>query len=499
MLKKLDKLGEGAYSKVYKVQNGNKTFALKVCLKEMGNSFGMPYKEYDISLRVSHPNIAYLYKAHIGVPFSNNDVASPLKGDQSNMMFDMISLQYELATCSLFDYCLKNVLNFEDIQSITCDVLLGLEHLHGHGYMHRDIRTDNVLIFDSEENGLVAKIADLGTAKTYIKYDVRTPRVNCVKYRSPECLVKPHNYGFGIDSWGVGCVLYSMIQNTDFCKSPAESPNHVVLEELQDIIPRAMEKEWSEFCPLSAQAKDELAQFSSEEELKKLLMGLVCIDPRKRLTIKKALDLNFFDTLREQILETRKTYPVVKTRRIMKIAECHERTKCYEVFSNIRDNKTNYSWYSNRVFFFGIDIFERCLVKQTEGKQERKPNSIMGNYMLIKNAKLLALVSLYLSLKYFYGVDSKIVAFDEMFPGKYEDEYYEQASNLEVSIVVDLLESKLYEGTIYDALLKERVSTEDDEISILSFLYSGHYENKSFRKAFSIWKDNRNHYLKYRI
>ncbi len=41
---------------------------------------------------------------------------------------------------------------------------LGLQHMHSMGYCHLDVKSENILLFISENRDLCAKIADLGMA-----------------------------------------------------------------------------------------------------------------------------------------------------------------------------------------------------------------------------------------------------------------------------------------------------------------------------------------------
>lgn len=85
-------------------------------------------------------------------------------------------------------------------------LLLGLEHCHGRGVLHRDIKGANLLV---DYNG-VLKIGDFGLAN-YFQPDQKqqplTSRVVTLWYRAPELLLGATAYGVAIDMWSVGCII----------------------------------------------------------------------------------------------------------------------------------------------------------------------------------------------------------------------------------------------------------------------------------------------------
>ncbi|KAK1410274.1 hypothetical protein QVD17_36809 [Tagetes erecta] len=103
---------------------------------------------------------------------------------------------------------LKNSALLEtDVRRYTKSVLKGLEFIHRNGFVHCDIKPENILLFSDDS----VKVADFGLARRITKevnleYDVRgTPL-----YMSPETVV----YGKQLpasDIWAVGCLVLEML------------------------------------------------------------------------------------------------------------------------------------------------------------------------------------------------------------------------------------------------------------------------------------------------
>lgn len=89
------------------------------------------------------------------------------------------------------------------IKSLAFQSLSGLAYIHKSGYLHRDMKPENLLISDK----LVLKIADFGLAKLSRSQPPFTDYVSTRWYRAPELLLKAETYSGKVDIFGLGCIL----------------------------------------------------------------------------------------------------------------------------------------------------------------------------------------------------------------------------------------------------------------------------------------------------
>ncbi|CAL2049221.1 unnamed protein product [Caenorhabditis brenneri] len=93
------------------------------------------------------------------------------------------------------------------VQFYAAEITLGLQHLHSERILYRDLKPENILLDDFGH----VRISDLGLAVEIKDNEPIKGRVGTVGYMAPE-IVKNERYSYGVDWWGVGCLIYEMIE-----------------------------------------------------------------------------------------------------------------------------------------------------------------------------------------------------------------------------------------------------------------------------------------------
>ncbi|TYI77299.1 hypothetical protein E1A91_D06G134500v1 [Gossypium mustelinum] len=193
---KLDKIGQGTYSNVYKARDKvtGKIVALKKVRFDTSEPESVKFMAREIMIlqKLDHPNVVKLeglatsrmqYSLYLVFDFMHSDLA--------RIMFRP-----------------EEKLTEPQIKCYMHQLLSGLQHCHERGILHRDIKGSNLLI---DKSGML-KIADFGLAN-YFSPNRKCPltsRVVTLWYRAPELLLGSTDYGVGIDLWSAGCLLGEM-------------------------------------------------------------------------------------------------------------------------------------------------------------------------------------------------------------------------------------------------------------------------------------------------
>lgn len=87
-------------------------------------------------------------------------------------------------------------------------IIEALNYIHSKGFIHRDIKLDNILI---DLNNKI-KICDFGVSKQIKKGEIIYDQCGTPAYIAPEILRNDGFQGGAADIWSAGIVLYAMVQ-----------------------------------------------------------------------------------------------------------------------------------------------------------------------------------------------------------------------------------------------------------------------------------------------
>ncbi|OMJ24771.1 Serine/threonine-protein kinase CLA4 [Smittium culicis] len=191
--KKLKKIGQGASGSVYmaKCMENDKVVAIKQMDLKSQPRKELLVNEILVMKEHQHQNIVNYIDSYL---VGNSDLWVVMEYMNGGALTDVID---------------NNDMDQDEIATISLEVCKGLHHLHKKQIIHRDIKSDNVLL---GEDGSV-KITDFGfCAKLSEQKNKRATMVGTPYWMAPE-VVKQKPYGPKVDVWSLGIMVIEMIES----------------------------------------------------------------------------------------------------------------------------------------------------------------------------------------------------------------------------------------------------------------------------------------------
>lgn len=247
-------IGTGGMAYVYRAYDrvDDRWVAIKILKEEFSDNsdFLRRFRNESKAIAVlSHPNIVKVFDVSFG--------------DQ----IQYIVMEY-IDGITLKEYIeQEGVIRWNEALHFTTQILMGLEHAHAKGIIHRDVKPQNIMLL---QDGSI-KVADFGIAR-FLQSETQTmtdKAIGSVHYIAPE-QAKGDYITDKADIYSVGVMLYEMITG----KLPFEADNAVSValmqlqakpvypREINPSIPRGLEQ-----ITMKAMEKNPIDRFQSAGEM----------------------------------------------------------------------------------------------------------------------------------------------------------------------------------------------------------------------------------------
>ena len=246
----LERIGEGGMAEVYKAHkiSTGEIVAFKWLNSSMNTkSFRLFEREISVMKKLNHPNLVKLidYGEKNKRPFLITEYLAG--GDVGRLILKR-----------------KKPLSLKEACNIIYEILNGLEYAHNKGFIHRDIKVENILLDDKRR----AKLSDFGFAKSYIE----AGRSMFTKfgeiggtfiYMAPEQITDYRFVKPPADIYSLGVCLYYML--TGYFPYPVPSPLQIVKGEIwnvneNELIDFILYKEPTPIKEINPEIPDEIAK-----------------------------------------------------------------------------------------------------------------------------------------------------------------------------------------------------------------------------------------------
>ena len=189
----IELVGQGNYGRVYKAMHKKtgKIYSAKIAYIEKTNEVESFKKEINILSQCNNQYIVHYFGSYI----KGHQIWIILEFCDGGSLYELIKI-------------LPRNLNEEEIASIVCMILKGLIFLHENKKIHRDIKTENILL--THEG--IAKLADFGVSTQLMhSFSKKITKIGTPFYMSPEVILQ-NKYDYKCDIWSLGITTIEMAE-----------------------------------------------------------------------------------------------------------------------------------------------------------------------------------------------------------------------------------------------------------------------------------------------
>ncbi len=264
-----DKIGTGAPGSVYKAFDtvGNRYIALKISEVKSGGEKKQNLPD-ELSLsgeQAGHRNVAKYESVHT---------------------FQLPSGTYDFAVMPFYPsgnlntLLQNNITDQKSRESIAIQLLDGLEFLHQHGIIHRNLKPSNILMevdTTGEETVFIPKIADFSLSKLSDPDNKNRFEGTTLQYSSPEQL-KGEQLRFNTDLWSWAVISYLLLTGKELFASDSGQGEIPLIKNILEKDTAGQLKELPENWRIAlhdALIKDPELRIKSASGLKNILTGTV--------------------------------------------------------------------------------------------------------------------------------------------------------------------------------------------------------------------------------
>ena len=357
----IELIGQGNYGRVYKVihKKTGKIYCAKIAYIEKMNEVESFKKEINILSQCDNQYIVHYYGSYI----KGHQIWIILEFCDGGSLYELIKI-------------LPRNLNEEEIASLIYMILKGLSFLHENKKIHRDVKTENILL--THEG--IAKLADFGVSTQLMhSFSKKITKIGTPFYMSPEVIMQ-NKYDYKCDIWSLGITTIELAEG----EPPfAKVKGYWVLKKIITHPPKGLKNKdkWS-------------------KEFNDFVEKCLIYEPEKRLSAKELLEHPFIikynrgNKLIAELVNNSMDELELYRKKILESDESEEEDKITEIIKNKNTNKYKIERKNNNsqnYYIPGKNESGSVIIKDSSSRNELNVTNIVedtGTMVIVdKNIK----------------------------------------------------------------------------------------------------------------